>query len=70
MAKVVELRASKRRKSRQPEVSVVVQADLHKGVHLRNLIDDWIVPKMVEDWMNRNEPDAKPTETEDNGEHR
>jgi hypothetical protein len=36
-------------------------------IHLRNLIDSWIVPKLVDDWMSR------PTDTdshvnEDNGE--
>jgi hypothetical protein len=69
MAKIIELREQQRRKSRHPEGSLAIKAELCSDVHLRNLIDNWIVPKMIDDWMNRSEPDAKPTETKDNGEH-
>jgi hypothetical protein len=53
MAKIIELRSRQPRKSRQPEVSLVVETDLCKDVDLRNLIDDWIVPKMVDEWISQ-----------------
>jgi hypothetical protein len=67
MAKIIELRSGQNRKSRQPEVSLAVEADLCKDVDLRNLIDVWIVPKMVDEWMSQT--GAKPVANDDNGEH-
>jgi hypothetical protein len=67
MAKVIELRSRRQRNARQPEVSLAVEADLCKDVDLRNLIDDWIVPKMVDEWISQT--GAQPPANDDNGEH-
>jgi hypothetical protein len=48
-------------------VSLTVEADLSNDVDLRNLIDDWIVPKMVDEWISQT--GAKPLANDDNGKH-
>lgn len=67
MAKIVEFRKRQGRKHPHPEVSLAVDADLCNDVHIRNLIDDWIVPKMVDEWICQT--GANPLANDDNGEH-
>jgi hypothetical protein len=68
MAKIVEFRQRAHRHSTRPEpVALAVDKPLCGDVHLRNLIDSWIVPKLVDEWMNQpTDPDSDANE--DNGE--
>ena len=68
MAKLIELRSKLRRQRTRPPVSLVVEGELCDA-DLRNLIDSWIVPKMVDEWIGQLEGDAGPVANEDNGEH-
>lgn len=70
MAKIVKFRSKQHHRRRDAEVSVAVNGDLGNDANLRNLIDEWIVPKMVERWMDQSKADLKLTETNDNGEHK
>jgi hypothetical protein len=70
MGKILHLRQTKRGRSNHGADDVVVTGQIAKEADLRNLIDDWIVPKIVEDWMTQSEANVKPLETEDNGEHK
>lgn len=42
--------------------------EICSGADLRNLIDSWIVPKLIDDWFGRSDADLNATTEEDNGE--
>jgi hypothetical protein len=61
MAKIVEFRRKARRRGarRRTVALAAVDTTLCEDIHLRNLIDGWIVPKLVDDWMSQpTDPDS------------
>ena len=68
MAKIVEFRRKPRRHSAGNQPALAVDIALCQDIHLRNLIDSWIVPKLVDDWMDQT-AGTDPPENDDNGEH-
>ena len=68
MAKIVEFRREPcRRGTRCHPVDLAIEGSVWEDTRLRNLIDDWIVPKLVDDWMSQIE-DPDPCASKDNGE--
>lgn len=70
MAQILQFRSKPgRRRKPRPEVSLAIEKNICGDADLRNLIDTWIVPKMIDDWIARTDanPDSPPSE--DNGEH-
>ena len=69
MAEIFQFRSKPvRRRKARPEVSLAIEQSVCNDADLRNLIDTWIVPKMIDDWIARTAPRSDPLRTEDNGE--
>ena len=66
MADIIKFRSKTPRRKSRAEVSLGIEKDICNARDLRNLIDGWIVPKMVDDWIEQAKLDAKPQATEDN----
>jgi hypothetical protein len=70
MAKVLHFRSKPgRQRDSLPEVSLAIEKNICGDADLRNLIDTWIVPKMIDDWIARTDANPDPSPSEDNGEH-
>lgn len=70
MAEILQFRSKRGRRRKAPlEVSLAVEQNICSDADLRNLIDVWIVPKMVEDWVAHAHA-IKAVSTDDNGEHK
>jgi hypothetical protein len=54
--------------SRRASVSLAVENEVYDDMTLRRLIDSWIVPKMVDDWLSLTDQHANSCTGEDNGE--
>jgi hypothetical protein len=68
MGEVVQLGPrARRQKHGSTDLDLSSKRKILSGESLRNLIDSWIVPKLVDEWMNQ---PAKPgsDSNEDNGE--
>lgn len=69
MAEILQFRAKiGRRRKPRPEVSLAIEQSVCGDAGLRNLIDSWIVPKMIDDWIARTDARPDPPPTDDNGE--
>ena len=69
MAEIIQLdgRVRRPRHQRSVDLAIASEKEVFSGSNLRNLIDSWIVPKLVDDWMNEpTDPVSRPNE--DNGE--
>jgi hypothetical protein len=69
MAKIVQFRSRLKRREQHRSVDLDIAADseIMSGANLRNLIDSWIVPKLVDEWMDQAaSPDSHAND--DNGE--
>jgi hypothetical protein len=68
MAEILQF-GSKHGRRRKPttEVGLAIEKNLYSDADLRNLIDTWIVPKMIDDWIARTGTRPEPLPTEDNG---
>lgn len=51
MKEVAQICPRQRRKPQTPQASVVVEGDLCDHVVFRNLVNDWIVSRLVDDWI-------------------
>jgi hypothetical protein len=69
MAEILQFRATiGRRRKACPEVSLAIEQNICGDADPRNLIDSWIVPKMINDWIARTDARPDPQPTDDNGE--
>ena len=69
MAEISQFRSKiDRRRKPAPEVSLAIEHNVCGDTDLRKLIDSWIVPKMIDDWMARTDARPDPPPTDDNGE--
>lgn len=68
MAKIIELRPRARQpKSGHPAASLAVKGELCDDTAMKRIIDSWLVPQLVDQWLANGEPLAQPNEPEDNG---
>lgn len=69
MPKVVQFGVKGQRRGKHPstDLSVSSAAAIFPEADLRNLIDSWIVPKLVDEWMNQT-ADTERDANDDNGE--
>lgn len=70
MIDLAQSRPRQRSKLQTPQVSsVVVKGDLCDDAVCQNLVNDWIVPRLVDEWINQTQcPESY--ENGDNGEHK
>jgi hypothetical protein len=68
MAEIVQIRSKRGRRKPLPEVSLAIKNDICKDADLRNLVETWIVPKLIEDWLKRDAANTDAPPNEDNGE--
>jgi hypothetical protein len=71
MGKLLQLRPSghrQRERCRSGDLVVSHSTEIYSDADLRNLIDNWIVPKMIDDWFGGSESHLESTTEEDNGE--
>jgi hypothetical protein len=69
MIEPAQLRLRQRRRLQTPQASVVVDGELSDDPICRNLVNDWIVPHLVDEWIKQTQC-AESTETGDNGERK
>jgi hypothetical protein len=69
MAEILQFRSKcGRRRKPRPEVALAAEHNICKDADIRNLIDAWIVPKMIDDWIARTDAHPDPPPSDDNGE--
>jgi hypothetical protein len=71
MGKLFQLREAshpQRKRCRSVDLVISPSNEIYSGADLRNLIDSWVVPKMIDDWFGLSETNLDSTTEEDNGE--
>jgi hypothetical protein len=69
MIELTQLRPRQRRRLQTPQASAVVNGDLGDDAVCRNLVNDWIVPHLVDEWIKQTQC-TESSENGDNGERK